>query len=125
MTFYSNLAATAQRLVNQFGGPVTLRRPDAGTYDPVTGEGTAGAPTDYPLKGLLLDYKSIGSGMKYAEGTEIRADDKRLLLAAEGLAITPEPTDRAIVGAVSYQVVNIKKINPAGTPVLYELQVRK
>lgn len=125
MTFYSNLAATAARLIVEKGGPVTLRRPDPGTYDPVTGETTAGAANDYALRGLLLDYKLIASGVKYAEGTEIRQDDKRLLLAAEGLDITPAPTDRAIVGAETYQVVNIKQINPAGTPVLYELQVRK
>ncbi len=125
MTFYSNLAATAARLIADKGSPVTLRRPDQGTYDPVTGETTAGAATDYNVRGLLLDYKLIGSGVKYADGTEIRQDDKRMLLAAEGLAITPAPSDRAIVGAETYQVVNIKQINPAGTPVLYELQVRK
>jgi len=131
--FYDRMASTALRLIERFGQTITLRDTVPGEYDPVTGSQTPDVEVDQPAQAILQDYALQQSGMSYAEGTVIKQGDKKILVAAmtkdandQPVQLTP-PTLTTIVIAdgATWTIVNIKEINPAGTPLVYELQGRR
>lgn len=122
--FYDRMASTALRLIERFGQTVTLRDIVPGEYDPVTGSQTPDVEVDQPAQAILQDYALQQSGMSYADGTVIKQGDKKILVAAQGLT-PPQLTTAVIADGATWTIVNIKEINPAGTPLVYELQGRR
>lgn len=122
MTFdYSRAAASSLRLLERFGQIVILRRVKVGEYDPATGQ-AAQKTTDYEGVGAFFDY-----AQRDIDGTLIREGDQRVLMAPT----VPRPLtgDAVVVPAVNdlervFNVVQVRVVEPAGVPVLYELQVR-
>lgn len=123
--FYDRMASTALRLIERFGSQQTLRDVTPGEYDPVTGETTGDVAKSQLARIILLDYTLQESGQQYAEGSEILQGDKKIIIAAKGLAWPPALTTRIDVDGVLWQVVNIKEANPAGTPLVYFCQGRR
>ena len=72
--------------------------------------------TAYTASGALLDFDT-----KRVDGDSIRSTDKRFIIEAGS---KPELNDVVTVDSVAYQTVSIRETNPAGTPVIYELQLR-
>lgn len=130
--FYDRMAATALRLIEQFGQTITLRDTVPGEYDPVTGGSTPETTVDQPAQAILQDYALQQSGMSYAEGAVIKQGDKKILVAAMAKDANGQPaqltppqlTTTVIADGATWTIVNIKEINPAGTPLVYELQGR-
>lgn len=119
MTFdYAKAAATALRLLEQFGQTVTRNASTAGTYDPATGASVV-TDTSSSRTGVLLDYS--GKGEMYANGNLVIQGDKKLLLDGSG---TAEMTDSYVIGSTEYSVVSIKELNPGGTVVMFEIHAR-
>ena len=117
MKDYSANAATALRMLTNYGQSVTRRTYSAGTYDPATGT-TTPTTADTTRKGALFD---IASGTTTVRGTLVQVSDKQLYLDAQGAA---EVTDHYIADGDEYTVVSVGEINPAGTPVLFDLHLR-
>lgn len=117
--FYSGLQSTANRLLAQFGKPLTLRIQTGSTYDAAT---QTNVPTyaDHAVSGVIGNYK----GRVTESGTLVQTDDKKIIVS---VGTAPEPTAAAQIvdGATVYVVQTVKSLNPAGTPLLYELQGRK
>lgn len=118
MTFYSNLAATAARLLTKYGRSMTLRQAGAATYNPATGQNTA-STTDTTCHGALLDFTD---GQTTHAGSLIEVGDKRLLLES---SVQPKLENLVIIGGTPWVVKGLKEINPGGTVVLYDARVRK
>lgn len=125
MAFYDDMAAVALELITEFGQAGTISDVTPGTYDPATGETTGDTPITQTAQMILLDYSLQESGAKYNEGTQVLAGDKKILIAAQGLAWAPMMTSRITADSAVWQVVNIKVSNPAGTPLVYEIHGRK
>lgn len=115
---YAAIAASSLAALTDAGQDVTRRSYTAGTYDPATGT-TTPTTADTTRKGVILDF---GSGKTLERGTLIQIGDKRLLLDAEA---TVSQQDHFIIGGVEYAIVSIGEVNPAGTPVLYDIHLRK
>lgn len=115
---YDRLAATSLRLLTKNGQDVTRRAYASGAYNPSTGESVQ-TTSDTTRKGVLLDFDS---GKTTERGELVQVADKRLLLDAQGPV---QQQDHFIVGTDEYTVVSIGEINPAGTPVLYDLHLRR
>lgn len=122
--FYDRMASTALRLIERFGQTITLRDTVPGEYDPVTGGSPPDVEVDQPAQAILQDYALQQSGMSYADGTVIKQGDKKILVAAQGIT-PPTLTTTVIADGATWTIVNIKEINPAGTPLVYELQGRR
>ncbi|TWI52980.1 hypothetical protein IQ22_02815 [Pseudomonas duriflava] len=118
--FYSDMATVALDLIGQYGQTVTLQRTAAGEYDPETGTVSDGTAEEQPASGVLLDY----TGQEFLTNTQIQQGDKKLKIAAKGLEWTPEIANKVAIQGKAYSVINLNEINPAGTPLVYELQVR-
>lgn len=127
---YTRTRATAERLIARFGQTGALRRmvDDGDVFNPTQTQ----TPVDYACTFAVLDYAK-----KDIDGTLIRQTDQMAYLSTAGLAISPETTDRLMVGGAwsgspatyvggsPMTVVNVKPLSPAGTVVFWELQVRK
>jgi hypothetical protein len=119
--FYDRTAATALRLITQFGQPVTISKTEPGEYDPETGGDTPGATIEQTAQGILLDF----TGQEFQTNSLIKQGDKKLKIAAQGLAWVPGLLDKVVAQGRTWAIVPpLKEVNPAGTPILYELQVR-
>lgn len=114
---YGRVANSALRLLTKFGQPVTLTQKTPGVYNPETGE-VAVVDAAQSATGVVLDY-----GTKSIDGALIMVGDRKLLLSPVGID-TPAVNDVVSIGEVTYTITLIKETNPAGTPVLYECNIR-
>jgi hypothetical protein len=125
---YTETAADVLAALQEDGFAVTLRRQIADTYNPATGGYTGGTTTDYPAQALISSQsmpQSGNTGERYFDGTLTKTGDKILMLAASGLAVTPQPGDRLIVSGIIWQVVALITTEPGGVALFYRVMVRK
>jgi hypothetical protein len=119
MSVYTRSAATAKRLLTKYGQWSTLTEQTPGSYDPATASVSVTA-TGHTVIAAAFDFAA-----KDIDGTLIQQGDKRVYIAAQGLAITPAPgmtwTD---ANANVFRVITAQPLNPAGTAVIHTLQVR-
>jgi hypothetical protein len=119
---YTRSAATSLRMLAKFGQSVTRRAVTVGGYNTATGAATV-TTADTTRTGVILDYNQQSrQSQSYAGESLVLAGDRRLLLDAEGPVLM---SDRFVVQSVEYSVVSIGETNPAGTPVLYDIQIRR
>ena len=112
---YDEMAADAVELIEEFGRSLTLR------YFTETGPEYNPTRTshDVAVKGCIVDF----SDSKISGGL-VLATDKRALIAPDA-SVAPT-TDMQLVEAGSiYEIVNVNTVNPAGTVVLFDCQVRR
>lgn len=119
MAFYDEMAVMALEMITEFGQPVILLEITTPEYDP-DNPGGGDVIIEQTAQGILLDF----TGLEFQNDTLIVRGDKKLKVAALGMAWKPKPLVQVDVQGKSWTVINFKEINPAGTPLLYELQVR-
>ena len=120
MAFYERMADTALRLISQYGQMMTLREITPGAYDPDTGETSPDAATETSVAGVLIEY----TGQERQNNSLIQQGDKKVLMPAKGLA-KPSLNSKVLIQSELWTIVPpLKVMNPAGTPLVYELQVR-
>ena len=115
--FYNRMAATASRLLDKFGGVVSVVRNTGGSINPVTGTIVAGTNTTLTAKGLINDFAD-----NLIDGTRILASDRLLILDS---SFEPLLTDKPVVGGQNWTIVSIKQVKPYAVSVVYFLQVRR
>lgn len=118
--FYGDLSKIANTLLTQYGAICQLGVPENSSYNTATGKATI-AYTNQNVTAAVFDFPQ-----KHIDGTLIKNGDKRVVASIIGLTSDPKPGYRFIDsnGDIA-SVVNAKKIAPAGTKVLWILQVRK
>lgn len=121
MSFYDDMAVMALEMIAEFGQSVILREVIPGDYDPETGQTAPDQTLEQVAHGIMADF----SGLEFQNNSLIKQGDKKLKLAAKGLEWVPGLMSKVVVQGVTWAIVPpLKEINPAGTPLLYELQVR-
>ena len=121
MAFYDEMAAMVLDMIAEFGQPVIIRATTVGEYDPETGTAPPDIVIEQTAQGMLIDF----TGQEFQNNSLIKQGDKKLKIAAQGLAWPPELLNKVIAQGRTWSIVPpLKEINPAGTPILYELQVR-
>lgn len=101
----------------KFGGSLTYRQVSSGAYNATTGAITE-TTADYTVRGVLEDVN------KREVNELIQANDKRLILAAADLAVTPNTADRVVISTVSHQIIRVQTIEQDNTAITYELILR-
>lgn len=121
MNFYDEMAATGVEMITEFGQPVIISKTEPGEYDPELGGEAPGATVEQTAQGILLDF----TGQEFQNNSLIKQGDKKLKIAAQGLEWVPDLLNKVIIQGRTWSIVPpLKEVNPAGTPILYELQVR-
>jgi len=119
MSVYTQARASAGKALTQYGQAMTLTKKTAAAYSPSTG--SAGVTeTDYNCIGAVFDYVQA-----MIDGTSIKTGDKRVLLSADGLTVTPDVGDAILIGTEIHSVVNANPLAPAGVVVIWTIQARK
>lgn len=104
---YDKLAKNAQRLINRFGYDAVINRD--------------GVATAIPVVIVMTEYRP-----QDRDGVLIQQTDRKVLMSAVGLSITPNPeTDRLVENGNDLQIVTVTPTAPAGKAIIYELQVRR
>lgn len=120
--FYDEMATMALQMITEYGQPVTLRNLQRGEYNPDASAPAPPVAVEQDVQGLLLEY----TGREFEASSLILTGDKKLKIPAQGLAWVPALGSKAVIQGVEWSIVPpVKEINPAGTPILYELQVRR
>lgn len=121
MTFYDEMALMALERITEFGQPVTIRDIVKGEYDPDTSMTPPDSVVERTAQGILLDF----TGQEFQTNSLIKVGDKKLKIAAAGLGPAPSLLSKVVVQGKNWTIIPpLKEINPAGTPILYELQIR-
>jgi hypothetical protein len=121
MAFYDEMAVMALEMITEFGQPVTISKTEPGEYDPETGGISPGATVEQIAQGMMLDF----TGQEFQSNSLIKQGDKKLKIAAQRLEWVPDLLNKVIIQGRTWSIVPpLKEVNPAGTPILYELQVR-
>lgn len=110
---YARVQNRADQLIRKYGRAAVLRR-------------TSG---DRPVRAVLIDYTT-----RERAGDLIQASDQKALVSAKGLTVPPDnEEDVLVIGAgptfvAPFEELKIvappSKLDPAGTVVYWELQVR-
>lgn len=121
MAFYDEMAVMALEMITEFGQPVTIRATTVGEYDPEAGSAPPDSTKEQTAQGILLDF----AGQEFQNNSLIKQGDKKLKIAAQGLEWVPDLLNKVIIQGRIWSIVPpLKEVSPAGTPILYELQVR-
>jgi hypothetical protein len=108
----------AERLIYKFGRRASIRRERPGSgpgYDP-------GPPltVDYPCQLYIDSYTS-----NERVGTAILASDRKVYISTQGLGISPEPSDKLVVGSSILSIVDVDALEGGETPILFIAQARR
>lgn len=121
MAFYDEMATVALDLITEFGQPVTILDVTPGEYDPELGGTGPDTVVERTAQGIMAEF----TGREFQANSLIQAGDKKLKVAAKGLESPPTLLSKIVCQGRTWSIVPpLKEINPAGTPLLYELQVR-
>jgi len=120
---YSEIADTADEMLEEFGQIVTLTHITISEYVP--GKDILSSKSTQTGTGVIVDWDA-----KQIDGTLIQVGDKKLLLSPLNTAGTnltapvlgDTVTDTA--GVVYTLVAPLKTVSPAGTVVLFEVNIR-
>jgi len=117
---YSTIQTTAQTLIDKYGKAFTLSKTTGGSFVPATNSYSGGSTSTYAVNGVLSDYNK-----NLIDGSSIRFGDKKLIVAAKDLAVTPEANDIIIDSSDNWTIVSVAEVKPASTKLIYELQLRR
>jgi hypothetical protein len=117
MALANSLQKTASKVINRFGGAITYRQVSGGAYNTTTGAITE-TETDTVIKGVL-------DAVRKQELNElVHEQDKKLIIAASDLAVTPSLSDRVVISNIVHQIVKINVIEQDNTAIAVELFLR-
>lgn len=119
--FYNDMAQTATEMLTEFGQPIVVSRTEIGVPDIQTGV-VSQLTTSFNGVGVLLDYVYRAFGNALEVPTVVTKSTKRLLMT---IAKDVHPKDNVQVDGVVYQVIVVKLLNPAGTKLMYDLQIEQ
>ena len=118
--FYSDIAQIAHDILVAYGATCQLGIQSNGAYNTATGKASV-AYTNQNITAAVFDFPQ-----KFIDGTLIKTGDQRVIASVIGLTADPKPGCRFTdAQGKTSEVINAKQISPAGTKVLWILQVRK
>jgi hypothetical protein len=120
---YDDMSATALSLIDEFGQAATWRQIRASggpkPYDP-----TGRTVVDFPVTLVFLPVKRIGRETVSQSATEQRKGGVRVFMGQVS-GFVPSAKDVIVRGGKELRIASIQETNPAGTPVLYEIELER
>lgn len=126
MSFYSDLATTAKNLIADKGQSLPLKR-IAKDFDPVDGSVSNPTKQEASISAVVVPFSSSDRNMleERLVNDLTKGHLRKLLVAAEGLTLVPEPSDIVTFESRDWIVEASKPLNPAGTPLIYYVIINK
>lgn len=116
---YIGLKADVDAPLAEFGQSCELRRKGSPvTVDPVAGTVTGGPDQVFPVVGVITDYTD-----KQIDGEVILRGDRIVYIQATERPMRGDTFVEA--NGTAWAVVDFDSVDPAGTPVVFSLQLRR
>lgn len=116
MPDYTRATKTANRMIKDAGKPAALRVMGASDgWDP-----SSGSSTDHPCTVVELEYS-----VYERQSTLIEVNDKKVMLAVEGLTVMPSAEHQLVMNGDVYSIIRANPFQPGPVTIFYELQVRR
>lgn len=115
---YATAQATALRLLKEYGQPVKIER-NTETFNPVSGTITIGSTQQINTYGV---FTQVTTDYAKTAGVTVLSGDKMVTLDP---SVQPLLSDVLVIAGQRWAIVHIDEINPAGTPLVYKMVVRK
>jgi hypothetical protein len=115
LSFYSDIAATALAVLQEFGAPGVLVKRAAGTHNAATGRVTQ-TPTRYDI--TLV----VGKDFETSSAAVVKRRQEMIIGITPGVP-TIDNEDVIVFGGRNYKVVDPGLVSPAGEPVVYVAKV--
>lgn len=116
---YASLIPIFSQIVTQFQtGSVSIeRRSEA--KDPTD-------PLNYIITSVAESIEAIvtGASSKRVEGSSILEGDLYVIITSDKVSSTPLDSDMVVIDGKDFQIVDIRAVPPAGTPIIYRMRVR-
>lgn len=123
MTFnYANSAATATRLLTKFGRTIQHIAVAEGAYDTDTGTVT-NTETSTDVLAADFDFEDKSGGQVYQANSLVQIGDRYCLIDPSIAAINT--SDKLVIDGVRWNIINVKKLAPAGVRVLWNCHIRQ
>lgn len=122
MAEYDSAIAMALRLITKKGQTATLRNFTAVAPADANKPWKPGVstPVNQTPKMVFLDYEQ-----KFIDGAVIKMGDQRVFIPASGLTAAPTVEGLILRGSEVWKIKAVKPLNPAGDPIMYEVQARQ
>ena len=111
---------TASRLIAKHGRAIEILREGPGVPDGAGGF-EPGPVTTYSAVAISATY---AIELQLIAGGLFGVGDQRILLAVEGLAITPTTEDRVRMEGTEFRTIRVSPLAPTGEVIFWEMQVR-
>lgn len=112
------MTQTASRLIARFGQAATIVRPG-----PLVPDGAGGGVrtdgSEHAATVAVVQFDQL-----VRAGSGFHADDVRVLVSAEGLAVAPQQSDRIRIGATNLKIIAVSPVGPDGAVILWEVKAR-
>jgi hypothetical protein len=119
---YSRSVATANRLLTRFGRTIQVQTVAEGVYDPETSTSTP-VTTNTDVKACDFDFEDKSGGQIYQSDSLVQIGDRYALVAPTVDDINT--SDKLIIDGVTWNIINVKRLSPAGVNVLFTVHIRK
>lgn len=119
---YAKSATTAKRLLLRFGRIIKHIAVVEGAYDTATGS-LAIVETSTDVTGCDFDFQAQRYGLMYEGGALIQKGDRYVLIGQSVVDIND--SDKLIIDGIRYNIINVKRLSPAGVVILWNCHVRK
>lgn len=117
----------AKQLINANGEAVTLTLYATSAPDGnFPNETQPSVPFNDSARAVFLNYSTKEAGTTYGDGNEIHRDDKKVLVAADGLEFDPNLQGTITrADGLMFRIVKVKCLDPGNQKIYFELQVRR
>lgn len=126
MSFYSDIAADVELLIQEFGQSLTFTRETPGEYDPALSTVTASIATW--IAQVVVQPASAGTvqafDVRFEAGTMIETNLRSLLISPAS-GYVPKPGDKVSLEGSDWTLAGATPLNPAGTPLLYTATAKR
>lgn len=119
MADYASLRATAQRLIQKNGRTITYTQKGSTIPDPAKPWEAKTGDSISTLKASFIEFT-----LEQVRGNLVQAGDKRILVAADDLGLTPGNEDKVTDGTIIWNIVSVGIIDPSDAAVLYDFHLR-
>jgi hypothetical protein len=119
---YSRSVATANRLLTRFGRTIQVQAVTEGTYNPETSTSTP-VTTNTDAKACDFDFEDKSGGQVYQSDSLVQIGDRYALVQAVVADINT--SDKLIIDGATWNIINVKRLSPAGVNVLFNCHIRK
>lgn len=119
MSFYSDLVDIASNLLTEFGKPVTVRQEKSDTDKTNPWEGKTDDVQTYSTVAVFDKFFS-----KYFDKALVEKGDLFAYVPSKGEGFEIKLKDFIVEGSTKYSIVNLEKIEPGPTNIMYILQLR-